>query len=244
MGGAEGPPPPSDNGREPEPPPERAAVQLRKFYEHRFAQIARDMAGTAEAVALTYEHIGAEDVPGRSQVAVGRAAPVQEASAGRRERLSSRAEVERREARRLWELADDLKPRRPDLPAPGARDNGPMDNRDPVVDAWFETYDNPQKELVQAVRRVVLEADPRVTETIKWKAPTFMYEGNIASFYPRSTKHVSLMFHTGASLPDPTGLLEGEGDTSRVAKFLDVADLEAKADALRGLVAAWIASKG
>ena len=119
-----------------------------------------------------------------------------------------------------------------------------MDNHDPVVDAWFETYDNPQKDLVQAVRRVILEADPRISETIKWQAPTFMYKGNLASFYPHSTKHVSLMFHTGASLPDPTGLLEGEGETSRVAKFRDEADLESKTEALRGLVAAWVEQKG
>ena len=117
------------------------------------------------------------------------------------------------------------------------------DNRSPEVDAWFEGYANPQKPLVEAVRRTVLDADERVTETIKWQAPTFMYRGNIASFYPKSKEHVSLMFHTGASLPDPTGLLEGEGQTSRVARFLDEADLSAKTDALRGLVAAWIEAK-
>jgi uncharacterized protein YdhG (YjbR/CyaY superfamily) len=50
------------------------------------------------------------------------------------------------------------------------------------VDAWFESYDNPQKPLVQAVREVVLAADDRITEAIKWKAPTFMYRGNLASF--------------------------------------------------------------
>ncbi len=119
-----------------------------------------------------------------------------------------------------------------------------MDNRNGDVDAWFETYDNPQKELVQAVRRIILDADPRMEETIKWKAPTFIYQGNLASFYPRSTKHVSLMFHAGATLPDPTGLLEGDGDTSRVARFLDHADLATKTDALRGLVLAWIELKG
>lgn len=43
-----------------------------------------------------------------------------------------------------------------------------MVHRDPDVDAWFETYDNPQKELVQAVRRIILDADTRMTETIKW----------------------------------------------------------------------------
>lgn len=87
-----------------------------------------------------------------------------------------------------------------------------MENRDPAVDAWFENYANPQKDLVQSVRSVILEADPRMSETIKWQAPT--------------------------------GLLEGEGDKSRVAKVRDEADLAAKADGLRGLVAAWIELKG
>ena len=118
-----------------------------------------------------------------------------------------------------------------------------MTNRSAEVDAWFEAYRNPQKDLVLAVRDIVLDVDHRMSEEIKWKAPTFVFHGNLASFYPRSAKHVALMFHTGASLPDPTGLLEGEGGTSRVARFADAEDLAAKAEALRGLVRAWIRSK-
>lgn len=129
------------------------------------------------------------------------------------------------------------------LCAPMSRHTGVMDNRSPEVDAWFETYDNPQKDLVLAVRSIILDVDDRMSEAIKWKAPTFVYRGNLASFYPKSAKHVSLMFHTGASLPDPAGLLEGEGETSRVARFLDADDLAVKADALRALVRAWIASR-
>ncbi|MDQ3114645.1 MAG: DUF1801 domain-containing protein, partial [Actinomycetota bacterium] len=97
--------------------------------------------------------------------------------------------------------------------------------------------------LVLAVRDAVLDADPRVEETIKWQAPTFMFKGNIASFYPRSKRAVSLMFHTGASLPDPVGVLEGEGDTSRVARFVDAADLDAKRSALQELVRAYIGER-
>lgn len=121
--------------------------------------------------------------------------------------------------------------------------SGPMSNRNPAVDAWFVTYDNPQKELVRAVRDVVLDTDARVTEAIKWSAPTFMYAGNIASFYPKARQHVSLMFHTGASLPDPDGVLEGDGETTRVLKIADADDLAARTPALQGLVRAWIASR-
>jgi hypothetical protein len=115
-----------------------------------------------------------------------------------------------------------------------------MGNRNPAVDEWFAAYDNPQRDLVLAVRDVVLRADERVTETIKWKAPTFVYKGNIASFYPKTKTHASLMFHRGAEIPDPSALLEGEGDVSRVARFLDADDLAAKQDALQELIRQWI----
>ena len=44
-------------------------------------------------------------------------------------------------------------------------------------------------------------------------------------------------------MPDPTGLLQGTGDTSRVARFMSTEDLSAKEEALRNLVRAWIVSK-
>ena len=119
-----------------------------------------------------------------------------------------------------------------------------MGERSPDVDAWFAAYENPQKGLVQQVRAAILDAAPEATETIKWQAPTFVYKGNIASFYPKTKTHASLMFHQGASLPDPTGLLEGSGDVSRVAKVLDDDDLAAKRDALQEIIRAWVAAKG
>ncbi|MDQ4214928.1 DUF1801 domain-containing protein [Microbacterium capsulatum] len=114
----------------------------------------------------------------------------------------------------------------------------------PDVDAWFERYDNPQKPLVMAVRDAILAVDDRVTECVKWQAPTFVFQGNIASFFPKARNHVSLMFHAGAALDDGSGFLEGDGATARSAKFVSEADLAAKLPALQAVVRAWIASKG
>ena len=72
---------------------------------------------------------------------------------------------------------------------------------------------------------------------------TFMCRGNFASFYPKSAKPVSLVLHTGASLPDLTGLLAGDGGTSGVARILELMACRPKAGALRDLAGAWIASK-
>lgn len=112
-------------------------------------------------------------------------------------------------------------------------------NRNSDVDAWFANYDNPQRDLVMAVRLTMLEADNRLTEAIKWQAPTFSYKGNLMSFFPKAKAHASLMFHTGASIPGDYPSLEGGGDVARSMKILSMADLDAKRDELRRIVKAW-----
>ena len=107
------------------------------------------------------------------------------------------------------------------------------------VDVWMPKYRSPQKPLVEAVRQFILKSDERMGECIKWQAPTFTYKGNLASFYPKSGAHVSLMFHTGAKITGEFPSLEGTGDTSRVMKFLDPADRKAKSAELKRLVKAW-----
>jgi hypothetical protein len=53
---------------------------------------------------------------------------------------------------------------------------------------------------VRPTRDIILGADGRVTESIKWKTPTFAYNGNIASFNP-SRHLLGIMFHRGSEIP-------------------------------------------
>src|SRR6478752_5553910 len=99
--------------------------------------------------------------------------------------------------------------------------------RSKEVDAWFAKYENPMKDVVQRIRAIVLAADKRMDECIKWQAPTFTYKGNLASFFPKSKQHASLMFHLGAQIPGKHPLLTGGGDTSRVMKIGTVAEANA-----------------
>jgi hypothetical protein len=77
-------------------------------------------------------------------------------------------------------------------------------------------------------------------ETIKWSSPTFMYKGNMASFFMNAKKHVSLMFRKGAFMPNEKGLLSGDGQEGRVAKFASLDDIGEKKEALTTLVKEWI----
>lgn len=107
------------------------------------------------------------------------------------------------------------------------------------VDAWFEKRTHPQVALMQAVRRVILDADRRIEESIKWSTPTFAYKGNLVSINPQAKAYVSLLFHRGASISGSHPILEGGGDTARYARIDSVEDLEAKKPQLEAIVRAW-----
>ena len=112
-------------------------------------------------------------------------------------------------------------------------------NENPQVEAWLAEYDNPMKPVVAAMRAHILNCDARITEAIKWQAPTFVYKGNIASFFPKAKKHASLMFHKGADIPGAFPNLVGEGRETRSFKVASLEDLDAKAAELAAICIAW-----
>jgi hypothetical protein len=114
---------------------------------------------------------------------------------------------------------------------------------DPQVDAWFAQTDHPLKPVMLRVRELVLGIDRRVGECIKWKSPTFTFEGNIASIDPRTKRYVNLMFHQGARLPGDHPGLEGGAGTVRYLRFGDLAEVEARRPDLEAAVRAWIELK-
>ena len=110
----------------------------------------------------------------------------------------------------------------------------------PEVDEFLKRKDHPLTAEIQKVREIILATNDGIEEAIKWSSPTFMYKGNIASFFLNAKKFVSLMFHKGALIKDEFGLLEGEGKETRMARFHDLADVEKKKEALQAVIREWI----
>jgi hypothetical protein len=111
-------------------------------------------------------------------------------------------------------------------------------NRNPDVDRWFEEADHPLDATMRRAREIILAADARVTESIKWKTPTFAFRGNIASFNP-SKNLISIMFHRGSEIPGHHPRLEGDGKLVRTMRFAGVDELEAGRADLEAAVRAW-----
>jgi hypothetical protein len=111
-------------------------------------------------------------------------------------------------------------------------------NRNPDVDRWFEQAGHPLEAMMRRARDIILRADGRVTESIKWRTPTFAYQGNIASFNP--SKHLlSIMFHRGAEIPGDHPRLEGDGKLVRTMRLAGPDELEAGKADLEAAVRAW-----
>lgn len=118
-----------------------------------------------------------------------------------------------------------------------------MSNTNPQVDEWFQKLDHPLKDAMLLARQIILEADDRISECIKWSAPTFEYKGNLVSFQPRAKRFVSLMFHRGSEIPGDHPDLVGDAPLVRTMRFQDEVDVEAHREALQSVVLAWCDSR-
>lgn len=116
-------------------------------------------------------------------------------------------------------------------------------NENPEVASWLEELEHPLKDVILAVRSVFLQADGRITETMKWKSHTFMYQGNLASIHPKAKKHVAVLFHRGAEIPGTHPLLEGDGKLARYARFRDLDSVEQGRAGLFAITRAWCDAK-
>jgi hypothetical protein len=110
----------------------------------------------------------------------------------------------------------------------------------PEVDAWMARYSNPMRDVVQRVRQIMLQSDERITECVKWQTPTFVYEGYLASFYPKSQSVATLLFHSGRRIPGKFPHLEGAGSEAMAMRIVSTAEAEERRTELQQIVAAWI----
>jgi hypothetical protein len=116
------------------------------------------------------------------------------------------------------------------------------------VEAFLASLEHPRKAEILALRRVILGADPRIAEGIKWNAPSFRTSEWFATFHLRAKAGVQLILHLGAkksdasprqSIADPTALLEWLADDRATVKFRDMDDIDAKRSAFAELIREW-----
>jgi hypothetical protein len=117
------------------------------------------------------------------------------------------------------------------------------------VNEYMKSLAHPLKEVVEALRQVLLMADPEIGEEIKWNAPTFFFTGEMRPFNPKEFKRylvvfnlfqkdcIRLVFWHGGDVQDATGFLSGDySDGRRLAMFYSLEDVKSKEGRLLDVV--------
>jgi hypothetical protein len=115
--------------------------------------------------------------------------------------------------------------------------------RDAAVDAWFAELEHPLKPVMQQVRSIILSADPRIAELVKYGTVQFEYVSGFASFVQvKDPKRVSLMFNAAGRLKGEFPHLEGK--SVKYLRFGGKPDVEARQAELAALTRAWCELNG
>ena len=120
-----------------------------------------------------------------------------------------------------------------------------------TIDEFLAALEHPCKQEIMALRQLILKADPRITEEIKWNAPSFRTREHFATFQLRAQTGVQIVLHlgakvretatTGIEIADPTALLTWLAKDRASVTFHDLDEINAKHDALTQLIRQWIA---
>jgi hypothetical protein len=119
------------------------------------------------------------------------------------------------------------------------------------VTNFIQKLDPKIAEIIEEIRQIILGTDNIIDEQIKWNSPSFFYSGEMQPFDPKEykrdlavlniRKEIMLVFPTGASIIDTTGILEGVySDGRRLVYFKDLADVKIKKESLEQVIKAWI----
>jgi hypothetical protein len=119
------------------------------------------------------------------------------------------------------------------------------------VAAFIAALEHAHVDAVAALRTIILAADARITEGIKWNAPSFRLADDFATMHLRTKQGIGLILHFGAKktaistsgvhIDDPHGQLEWLAKDRAIVAFRDAADVTARKQGFTTLIRAWIA---
>ena len=90
------------------------------------------------------------------------------------------------------------------------------------IDNYIKTLDDWRGRMVARLRKLILDADPNLTEEWKWDTPVWSHKGNVVAAGVFKD-HVKLNFFKGASLEDPKGLFNA-GLDAKATRAIDIVD--------------------
>ncbi|TCD26399.1 DUF1801 domain-containing protein [Pedobacter psychrodurus] len=113
-------------------------------------------------------------------------------------------------------------------------------NHTKKVDEFMSKLEHPLKAELEAVRSIIVNANPKIEEDIKWGGPSFFYKEELATFNPRIKNYVALIFHKGELINVKSDFLEQASKGKVYAKFYSMDQATANKELIEKMVNAWI----
>lgn len=106
------------------------------------------------------------------------------------------------------------------------------------VEQYMAALEHPMKAEIETLRGIILGASPKLSERIKWNAPSYFYLEDIVTFGPPARKpdEILLVFHHPSVVDIASGLLEGNYKDRRLATFKSIAEIESSREELVGIL--------
>ena len=119
---------------------------------------------------------------------------------------------------------------------------------------FISSLEHPLMEEIEMVRHIILSTNDKITEQIKWNAPSFCYEGeDRITFNLHGKDYFRLIFHCGSKvkdrrtneplIADPNGILEWKAADRAIMTFTNKENMKANEEKLREVITRWLAVK-
>lgn len=108
------------------------------------------------------------------------------------------------------------------------------------VDEFMDKLEHPLSAEMEAVRSIIVNANSKMEEDVKWGGPSFFYKEDLATFNPRIKNYVALIFHKGELLNIKSDFLEAASKGKVYAKFYSMEQVKENKELLEKMVNTWI----
>ena len=118
------------------------------------------------------------------------------------------------------------------------------------VDALLAARAHPLGAELQALRRIILEADEHIRESVKWNAPSYAIEEHFATFNLRRDDRLQIILHTGAKkraeklavrIDEPALTLEWLDSDRALLELRSMDEITKSREAILNVLRQWIA---
>ncbi len=118
------------------------------------------------------------------------------------------------------------------------------------VDALLAARAHPLDAELQTLRRIIVEADPRIRESVKWNAPSYAIGEHFATFNLRRDDRLQIILHCGAKkratqlevrIDEPALKLQWQDSDRALLELRTMDEIERSRAAILNVLRQWIA---